>query len=587
MAFEPGFFALGLAGAAGVTLLSRRKPAGEAPSVPWQGLALAAESISAAFLLGVTGAVFTWGYDGLAFVLGLGGGYLLLQLLVAPLLPLAGATSLPDYFGRRYGPAPRALAGLAVVLSMTALLVAQLMAAGLAGARLLQVDYGVGVAIAAVALLACFALRGRGLGVWASGIVFVAMLVAFLWPLVQVSTTKYGVPVPQIAYANTVWQIQSLEETLLEQDLADATVLKPLLRPFLSLSPLNFAGLTLALALGMAALPNLLSRYFMAPPARNARWTAVFGLFFATLLLTAAPALAAYAKLSLLSLIGGRVALTDLPAWMFAWGNLGLVEICGRAATDAAVVVKACSELPDATVLRLQDLTLAPDMIALATPEITGLGETWLGIFAATALAAALATAEGPLAAILDALGGRPGAPGVSRWELMAMAAAAIAVATFVAAVSPADMLTMATWAFTLAAAGLFPALVAGLWWRRANAAGAAAAIGAGLAVGLIYIVATRFFAFEFFEAFASLSSAGPMASETFGDLKQAWIAAAPGAAKDAAWLALDAHAQSIANLWGIKNLAAVVLALPAGIVALVAVSLLTRRQSMAEPQPH
>ena len=153
---------------------------------------------------------------------------------------------------------------------------------------------------------------------------------------------------PQIAYANAVWQIQSLEETLLEQDLADPAVLKPLLRPFLSLSPLNFVGLVLGLALGMASLPSLLSRHFMTPTVRDARWSAVFALLFATLLVTAAPALAAYAKLSLLSLIGDRVALASLPAWMFTYGNLGLVEICGRAATDAAAVAKACAELPDA-----------------------------------------------------------------------------------------------------------------------------------------------------------------------------------------------------------------------------------------------
>lgn len=582
MAFEPVFFALGLGTAAGLAFLSRRIVAGEVSS-SLRGLALAADSISAPFFLGIAGAVFTWGYDGLAFVLGLGGGYLLLQLLVAPLLPLVGAGSVPDYFGKRYGRTPRVLACLAVVLSMAALLVAQLMAAGLVAARLLEVNHGIGVAIAAVALLACFALRSRGSTIWASGILFVVMLVAFLAPLVQVSTAKYGVPVPQLAYSNTVWQIQSLEETLLEQDLADPAVLKPLLRPFLSLSPLNFLGLVLGLALGMASLPNLLSRHFMAPTVRDARWSAVFALLFATLLITAAPALAAYVKLALLTLIGDRVALADLPAWMFTYGNLGLVDICGQAATDAAAVTKACAELPDATtVLRLQDLALDPDMITLAASEITGLGETWLGVLAAAALTAALVTADGPLSAILDALEGGGDASGGSRWEHLAMAAAAVAVAAVAAVARPADMLTMATWALTLAAAGLFPALIAGLWWRRANAAGASAAILAALPVTLIYIVATWFFAVGFFDAFSSLSSAGPMASETFGDLKQAWTVAAPGPAKDAAWLALDAHAQSVANLWGIKNLAAAILALPVGLVTLVVVSLLTARRKTA-----
>jgi cation/acetate symporter len=583
MAFEPVFFALGLGGVAGLALLSRRKAAGDASSPAWRGLALAADGISAPFFLGIAGAVFTWGYDGLAFVLGLGAGFLLLQLLVAPTLPLAGASSIPDFFAKRYGKTARVAAGFAVVLSMALLLAAEFMAAGLAGARLLQVGYGIGVGIAAIALLLCFALRSRGVAVRASAILFVVLLVALLAPLVHFSTSNYGVPIPQIAYSNAVWQIQSQEETLLEQDLADPVVLKPLLRPFLTLSPLNFAGLVLALALGIASLPSLLSRHFMTPTVRDARWSALFALLFVTLLVTAAPALAAYAKFSLLSLIGDRVAFTNLPAWMFNYGNLGLVDICGRAATDAAAVAKACSELPDApTTLRLQDLTLDPDMVTLAAPEVIGFGEIWGSVLAAAALAAALATADGPLAAIVDALGGGRNASTESRWEYLAMATAAVAVATFLAAARPTDMLTMATWALTFAAAGLFPALFAGLWWRRASAPGAAAAIISGLAIAAAYIVATHIFAVGFFDSFSLLSGAGQMATETFGELKQTWEAAAPGAAKDAAWAALDQHAQSIANLWGIKNLATVVLALPVGMAALVVVSLLTPRQEPA-----
>ncbi|MGZ5890201.1 MAG: hypothetical protein ACXWJS_06365, partial [Hyphomicrobium sp.] len=326
----------------------------------------------------------------------------------------------------------------------------------------------------------------------------------------------------------------------------------------------------------------------MTPTVCDARRSAMFALLFVTLLVTAAPALAAYAKFSLLSLIGDRVAFSDLPAWMFNFGNLGLVDICGHAATDAAAVAKACSELPDApTTLRLQDLTLDPDMITLAAPEMIGFSEIWVGVLAAAALAAALATAGGPLAAIVDGLGGGRDASTESRWEHLAMATAAVAVATFLAAARPTDMLTMATWALTLAAAGLFPALFAGLWWRRANAPGAVTAIISGLAMAAAYIVATHIFAVGFFDSFSSLSGAGQMAAETFGELKQAWETAGPGAAKDAAWAALNQQAQSIANLWGIKNLATVVLALPVGIVALVVVSLVTPRQEPVQPRPH
>jgi cation/acetate symporter len=147
-----------------------------------------------------------------------------------------------------------------------------------------------------------------------------------------------------------------------------------------------------------------------------------------------------------------------------------------------------------------------------------------------------------------------------------------------IAVARPAGLLTLATWSFTIAAAALFPALGAGLWWQRANGFGAGAAIATGLAIVLVYIGATQFFPVWLFGSFASLSSAGQMASETFGELKQAWTAAAPGAPKDAAWLALEAHARTIANLWGITNLATVVLALPLAVLSLVAGSLLTPR---------
>jgi cation/acetate symporter len=126
----------------------------------------------------------------------------------------------------------------------------------------------------------------------------------------------------------------------------------------------------------------------------------------------------------------------------------------------------------------------------------------------------------------------------------------------------------------TLAAAGLFPALVVGLWWRRASAPAAVIAMILGLAVALHYLVATRYLSVGFFETWQSLSSAGPTAREIFGELKDAWLAAARGPARDAAWTALDAHAQGIANWWGLGNLATILIALPVGLGAMILVSL-------------
>lgn len=590
---DGGYWALGIAAAAAIALGAGMRP-NSTVSPLFGGLAIATDTISGAFFLALAGAIFAWGHDGLAFALGLGAGCLLLQLAVAPRLPQTGARSLPELFAWRYpGRATRFLCAVVVTVSMLALIVAELMAAGLAGARLLEVDFATAAIVAACAVFACFVLRGMSGASWVNGVLFPVMLVAVLVPLVQLSAAWYGLPVPQLAYANALWQIQGLEETLLEQDLADPAYMKPMLTAFVTLNPMNFLGIVLGLAAGVAALPSLLTAQLTSPRGRGARWSAVWGLVFVALFLTLAPAIAAYAKLAFIRLLADRTPLAELPAWIFTYGKLGLVEVCGRAATDAATIAQACAALPDASpMLRLQDISLSPDMIVLALPDMAGLNHAMLGLVAAVALAAALATANGPLSAIIRALGFATGVtaidarPRTSRLASYALAAVLVAAATLGALARPASILDVATWAFVLAAAGLFPALFAALWWKRANAYGAAAAMLAGLAVALIYLVGTRYFAVPFFEATSALSSAGPTGQEVFAELKDAWAAAEPGAAKDAAWAALDVHAQIVADWWGINGLAVALLAVPAGFLALILMSLVTPAPRSAETSP-
>jgi cation/acetate symporter len=201
---------------------------------------------------------------------------------------------------------------------------------------------------------------------------------------------------------------------------------------------------------------------------------------------------------------------------------------------------------------------------------------------AATGLAAAFVAACASLRAIVQALDAdtQPHEPDAGIPTTLAAAGVALLAAAIVAAVRPANMVTVATWSLTLAASGLFPALVAGLWWRRTSALGATCAMLAGHAVAAVYIVATHCFAVPFFEAFGALSSAGPIARDTFTELKDAWVAAEPGAAKVAAWGALVAHARTVANLWGVNGLATVLLALPVGVLFLVLGSLASRRET-------
>ncbi len=591
-AIDGGYWALGIAAAAAVALGAGMRPASTVSPL-FGGLAIATDTITAAFFLAVAGAIFAWGHDGLALAIGLGAGCLLLQLVVAPRLATSGASSLPGFFAARFASrGTRLLSALVVIVAMLLLLVAELMAAGFVGARLLGVDFSAAVIIAACAALACFIVRGTNGAPWVNGVLFPIMLVAVLVPLVMLSAQWYGLPVPQLAYANALWQLQGIEETLLEQDLADPAVMKPMLTAFVTLTPTNFLGIVLGLAAGVAALPSMLPAQVTAISARQARRTALWGLIWVALFLMLAPAVAAYAKLSFVQLVADRTSVASLPEWIFTYGKMGLVEICGRAAIDTATVAQACASLPDAAPsLRLQDITLSPDMIVLALPDVAGLNHAVLGLIAAVVLAVAIATANGQLSAIVRALGHDDpqelvGEPRNSRLVSYGLAAAAITVAAVGALVRPASIVDIATCAVVIAAAGLFPALFAALWWKRANAYGAAAAMLIGLTVAFVYMFGTRYFAVPFFEWTSALSNAGPEAVESFLELKAAWVSAEPGAAKDAAWVALQAQARDGADWWGINGLAVALLALPAGFIAFVLVSLATPRQRSVETAP-
>ena len=275
---------------------------------------------------------------------------------------------------------------------------------------------------------------------------------------------------------------------------------------------------------------------------------------------------------------------------MASWG---WSDICGRAATDAATAVQACAALPDAgAALRLQDISISPDIIVLALPEIAGLDHVMLGLLAAVGLAVAITTAGGPLSAIVRALGvDHPGAtdsprPQAARLVSYGLAARLSWLPRWLRSRVPSPFSTSPPMPWSIAAVGLFPAVLAALWWKRANAYGAAGAMLVGLGVALLYLVGTHYFAVAFVEARSALVNGGTEAFEYFVELKDAWLAAPVGPAKEAAWTALDAYARGLAPWWGIVELAIALLALPAGLLTLVVVSLLTPAPRAAATVP-
>ncbi len=586
---DGGYWAVGIFAAAAVALIAgvRLLRGGAAPVAG--GMCIATDTLTGAFFLGIPGAIFASGHDGLAYGLGLGAGGLLMQLVVAPRFARSGAVSLPDLIRRRFPGRVVSLLTLAIItVSMTALLIGGLTAAGLVGMRLLGLDFATATVAAALGVLLCFVVRGTGGTATVNGLLYALLLLALLLPVVMLSAQWYGLPVPQLAYANSLWQLQGMEENLLEQDLADPAYLTPMMTAFLSLSPINFVGLILGLATGVAVLPSLLSVPLAGTSARNARHTALWGLGFVVLVLTLAPAVATHARQAIATLIADRTAAGDLPAWVFTYGKLGLVQVCGQAVSTASMAAQSCAALPDAgTALRLQDIAVDPDIAALALPEIAGLNGALTGLVAIAVMAAVIVTAHALLGVIADAVGlgsssSAAAQPRGLRLASYAVAASVIAAGTVLATLRFGSIAEIASWGVVIAAAGLFPVVVAALWFRRANTWGALAGMIVGTGALAAYVAAQHYFPVPFFEATAPLSRGGVSGLEYFNELKAAWLDAEPGAAREAAWEALNVHARSVADWWGIRGPATVLLALPLGFLALMIVSLVTPRPETA-----
>jgi len=619
----------------------------------YNGMATGADWMSAASFVGMAGTLYALGYDGLAFVLGWTGGYVLVSVLLAPFLRKFGAYTVPDFLAARYGGNLARFLGVIVLISCSfTYVVAQIYGTGLIASRFLGLDFTIAVYAGLAGILVCSMLGGMRAVTWTQVAQYIVLIVAYLTPVVILATKNYGVPLPQIMYGQALQDITARESAMIESGLAAAGTLKPYITPFLTYDRLNFFALILCLMVGTASLPHILMRYFTTPSVRDARKSVAWSLFFIFLLYFTAPSYAAFAKLEVYTNVIGQ-SLDQLPQWISTYSNLGLVKIygvtlqalsSGIAAVLAAIAAGAAdvgsvaatlqskgltSELAnwsalgdpvkavvfDAVrangavtaqeifkpainaastaagnttgLLGLAGLSIDNDVIVLSTPEIAGLPYVIAGLVAAGGLAAALSTADGLLLAIANALSHDiyykmvdTHAPTNRRLVVARILLVIVAVlAAYTASTKPADILAMVSWAFSLAAAGLFPALVLGVWWKRANKWGAIAGIIAGFGICLYYLVGTRYFAVSFYETWSGLSGANEAAIAKFNELKAAWEGAAPET-KAAAWKAFDTHAQTVANWFGVRNISSALFGLPAGFIAMYVVSLLTKAPS-------
>jgi cation/acetate symporter len=469
----------------------------------YNGMATGADWMSAASFVAMAGTLFLLGYDGLAWVLGWTGGYVLVAVLIAPFLRKFGAYTVPDFMSHRFGGNfARFLAVVVLFSASFTYVTAQIFGTGIIASRFLGIPFEVAVFVGLLGILLCSMLGGMRAVTWTQIAQYIVLIVAYLTPIVILSTQQYGIPIPQLMYGQAIADITAREGVMLQQGLATAASLKPHIQPFQTYSTLNYFGIILCMMVGTASLPHILMRYFTTPSVREARVSVAWSLFFIFLLYFSAPAYAAFSKLEVYqNIIGQNVE--NLRPWLFTWGELGLIQICGKNAANLESVIAACKSIADHPgVVRLQDFTINTDVIVLSTPEIAGLPYVISGLVAAGGLAAALSTADGLLLAIANALSHDiyykmidPNAGTARRLVVARVLLVVVAVcAAYLASTRPGDILAMVGWAFSLAMAGNFPALVMGIWWKRCTTTGAVLGIIAGFGLCLFYLVTTRYY---------------------------------------------------------------------------------------------
>lgn len=549
----------------------------------YNGMATGADWMSAASFIGMAGTLFLLGYDGLAFVLGWTGGYVLVAVLIAPFLRKFGAYTVPDFLSARYGGNTARLMGVVVLISCSfTYVVAQIFGTGLIAQRFLGLDFTVAVYAGLVGILVCSMLGGMRAVTWTQVAQYIVLIVAYLIPVVILSAQKFGLPIPQLTYGQALQEISNLERSFVASGATPQAVVnaRAHVEPFTSYSPANYFALILCLMVGTASLPHVLMRYFTTPSVRDARISVAWSLLFIFLLYFTAPAYAAFSKLEVYSTLIGK-NITDLPNWVYTYGKLGLVNICGKAAADLATVQASCSAIAGHLgAVRLQDFGINTDVVVISTPEIAGMPYVIAGLVAAGGLAAALSTADGLLLAIANALSHDvyykmidPNAPTKRRLIVSRVLLLVVALlAAWTASQRPADILAMVAWAFSLAAGGLFPALVLGVWWKRTTKQGAIAGMFVGFVVTLGYLLLSRYFPGYGVQYFGMTSLLNPISGAPVVDLVKTMAASN---AFDA-WVAGSHPMASKVGWFNINNISAAIYGMPAGFLTMIVVSHLT-----------
>ncbi|EWC42212.1 cation acetate symporter [Pseudomonas stutzeri] len=468
------------------------------------GMATAADWMSAASFISMAGLIASGGYATSVYLMGWTGGYVLLAMLLAPYLRKFGKFTVPDFIGDRfYSRGARLVAVVCLILISVTYVIGQMAGAGVAFSRFLEVSNSAGIWIAA-AIVFAYAVFGGMKGITYTQVAqYVVLIIAYTIPAVFIAMQLTGNPIPMFGMFGTHTEsglplLEKLNQVVTDLGFTAYTADVD--------NKLNMFLFTLSLMIGTAGLPHVIIRFFTVPKVADARWSAGWTLIFIALLYLTAPAVGSMARLNLVDTIypegpqAEAIRYEDRPAWIQTWEQTGLIKWEDKNADGRVQMYNDANAAftPTATERGWNgnELTVNNDIIVLANPEIANLPGWVIGLIAAGAIAAALSTAAGLLLAISSAISHDLIKtlinPKISEKNEMLAArlsmTAAILLATWLGLNPPGFAAQVVALAFGLAAASLFPALMMGIFSKRVNSKGAVAGMLVGVVSTAVYI---------------------------------------------------------------------------------------------------
>ena len=448
------------------------------------GMATAADWMSAASFISMAGIISFLGYGGSQYLMGWTGGYVLLALCLAPYLRKFGKFTVPDFIGERYySKNARTIALICAIIVSFTYVVGQMKGVGVAFSRFLEIPYDLGVIIG-IGIVFFYAVLGGMKGITYTQVAqYCVLIFAFTVPAIFISLQATGNPIPQIGFGSKttdgVYLLEKLNQLSVDLGFEKYTDIN-------QTTLINVFFITAALMFGTAGLPHVIVRFFTVPKVRDARISAGWALLFISFLYTTAPAVAAFAKVNLINTVS-NAQYSEVPQWFKNWENTGLLQFDDKNA-DGVIQYVADEQI--------NELTIDRDIMVLANPEIANLPPWVIGLIVAGGLAAALSTAAGLLLVISTSISHdllkKNINPNISEKGELWAARISIAVAVVAAGLAglnpPGFVAEVVALAFGLAASSFFPAIILGIFDKRMNKEGALSGMIVGVVFTTIYI---------------------------------------------------------------------------------------------------